>query len=63
MRSADAPYAPTALLLGAAGAAIAGGIVGMRAILMNRERSFTIVLSVLVGVFVLLFSIGELMGH
>ena len=52
-----------ALLLGAAGAAIAGGIVGMLAILMNRERSFTIVLSVLVGAFVLLFSIGELMAH
>jgi hypothetical protein len=52
-----------ALLLGAAGAGIAGGIVGMLAILMRRERSFTVVLSVLVGGFVLLFSIGELMGH
>ncbi len=52
-----------ALLLGAAGAAIAGGVVGTLAIVLNRERSFTIVLSVLVGALVLLFSIGELMGH
>ncbi len=48
-----------ALLLGAAGAGIAGGIVGILAILRNRERSFTIVLSVVVGALVLWFSIGE----
>ncbi len=52
-----------ALLLGAAGAAIAGGITGVLAAVVRRERSFAILLSVLVGGFVLLWTIGELGGH
>ena len=51
------------LLLSAVGAAIAGGIVGALALVAKRERSFTILLSVLLGAFVLYWTIGEMMGH
>jgi len=52
-----------ALLLGAAGAAIGGGIVGALALMLKHERSFAVLLSVLVGGFVLLWTIAELVGH
>jgi hypothetical protein len=51
------------LLLGAAAAAITSAIVGALAIVAKRERSFTVLLSVLMGAFVLYWTIGELMGH
>jgi hypothetical protein len=51
------------LLLVAAAAAITSGIVGALAIVAKRERSFMVVLSVLVGAFVIYWTIGELMGH
>jgi hypothetical protein len=51
------------LILGAAAAAIAGAIVGVLALVAKRERSFIILLSVLLGAFVLYWTIAELMGH
>jgi hypothetical protein len=51
------------LLVSAAAAAITGGIVGVLALVAKRERSFTVLLSVLLGAFVLYWTIGELMGH
>jgi hypothetical protein len=50
------------LLLSAAAAAIISGIVGALAIVVKGERSFAVVLSVLVGAFVIYWTIGELMG-
>ena len=50
------------LLLSAAAAAIVGAIVGVLAIVAKRERSFTILLSVLLGAFVLFGTICELVG-
>ena len=50
------------LLLGAAAAGIAGAIVGVLAIVAKRERSFLILLSVLLGAFVLYWTIGSLAG-
>ncbi|MCH7761818.1 hypothetical protein IIA15_10545 [candidate division TA06 bacterium] len=51
------------LILGAAAAAITGAIVGALALVAKRERFFIILLSVLLGVFVLYWTIAELMGH
>ena len=51
------------LILGAAAAAITGAIVGALALVAKRERSFLIVLSILLGAFVLYWAIAELMGH
>jgi len=50
------------LLLSAAAAAIAGGIAGVFAFAMRRERSFTVILSILLGAFVIYWTIGELVG-
>jgi hypothetical protein len=50
------------LLLGAAAAGITGAIVGVLAFVGKRERSFTILLSVLLGAFVLYWTIGSLAG-
>ena len=49
------------LILGAAAAAITGAIAGALALVAKRERSFIIALSVLLGSFVLYFTIGSLM--
>ncbi len=51
------------LILGAAAAAITGAIVGVLALVAKRERSLIILLSVLLGAFVLYWTIAELMGH
>lgn len=51
------------LLLSAAAVAIGGAIVGVLAIVAKRERSFTILLSILLGAFVFLWTISELVGH
>src|SRR5438552_14067897 len=50
------------LLLGAAAAGIAGGIVGVLAIVAKRERSFLIMLSILAGAVDLFWTIGSLLG-
>lgn len=50
------------LLIGASVASIAGAIVGVLALLAKRERSFMILLSVLLGAFVLYWTIGSLAG-
>lgn len=50
------------LLLGAAAAGITGFIVGVLALVTKRERSFLILLSVLLGAFVLYWTIGSLVG-
>jgi hypothetical protein len=50
------------LLLSAAVAAIIGAIVGALAIVAKRERSFTILLSVLLGAYVLYWTICQLTG-
>lgn len=46
------------LILGAATAAISGGIVGALALALKRERSFTVVLSVILGAFALYLTIA-----
>ena len=46
------------LLLSAAAAAIGGGIVGTIALAVKRERSLTVLLSVLLGAFVLYWTIA-----
>lgn len=51
------------LLIGASATAIIGGILGLLALVAKRERSFTILLSILVGGFVLFWTIAELGGH
>ena len=51
------------LILGAAAAAISGAIVGALTLVAKRERSFMILLSVLLGAVVLYWTIAELMGH
>jgi hypothetical protein len=50
------------LLLGAAAAGITGAIVGVLALVAERERSFLILLSVLLGAIVLYWTIGSLAG-
>jgi hypothetical protein len=50
------------LLLGAAAAGITGAIVGVLALVAKRERSFLILLSVLLGAFALYWTIGSLAG-
>jgi hypothetical protein len=50
------------LLLGAAAAAITGAIVGVLALAARRERSVLILLSVLLGAFVLYWTMGSLAG-
>jgi hypothetical protein len=50
------------LLLGAAAAGITGAIVGVLALVLKRERSFMILSSVLLGAFVLFWTIGSLAG-
>lgn len=51
------------LILAAAAAAVAGGIVGTLALVVKGERSVITVLSVLVGAFVLYWTTAELVGH
>jgi len=50
------------LYIGATAAAIIGAIVGVLAFVVKRERSFLILLSVLVGAVVLYWTIGSLAG-
>jgi hypothetical protein len=50
------------LLLGAAAAGIAGAIVGVLALVTKRERSLMILVSVLLGAFVLYWTVGSLAG-
>ena len=50
------------LLLGAAAAGISGAIAGVLAFVAKRERSFLILLSVLLGACVLYWTIGSLAG-
>lgn len=51
------------LILGAVAAAITGGMVGALALGSQRERSLWVMLSGLLGAFVLYWTIGELTGH
>ena len=51
------------LILSAAVAAIGGAIMGVLALVAKGERSFTVLLSVFVGAFVLYGTVCELMGH
>jgi len=51
------------LILSAAAAAIAGGIVGVIAMVAKRERSFMILLSIVVGAVVAYWTIAEVVGH
>ncbi len=51
------------LLLGAAAAAITSGIVGALAMVAKGERSLTVLVSVLVGAFVIYWTIGEFLGN
>src|SRR5262249_9359160 len=50
------------LLLGAAAAGISGAIVGILALVAKGERSLMILVSVLLGAFVLYWTIGSLAG-
>jgi len=50
------------LILSAATTAIAGAILGVLALTLKRERSYLIILSIIIGSFVLYWTIGELMG-
>ena len=50
------------LLLSAAAAAIAGGLAGLYACAFRRERSIAVILSILLGAFVVYWTIGELLG-
>lgn len=50
------------LLLGAAAAGITGAVVGVLAFVAKRERSFLILLSVLLGAVVLYWTIGSMAG-
>ncbi len=50
------------LLLGAAASAIGGGVEAVLANALRRERSFFLIPSVLLGLLVLFFTIGELLG-
>ena len=51
------------LILGAAVSAISGAIVGTMAFLVKHERSLLPLLSIIVGGFVLYWTIAELIGH
>lgn len=51
------------LILGAAAAAIAGAFAGVLAFVMRRERSILIALSVLLGAYVLFWTVAEAFGH
>jgi hypothetical protein len=51
------------LILSTAATAITGAILGVLALVLKRERSILIVVSTLIGSFVLYWTIGELMGH
>ena len=51
------------ILIGAAAAAVTGGVVGALAVVANRERSLTILLSVLVGAFVLWWTVSGIVGQ
>jgi len=50
------------LLLSAAASAIAGGIAGVFAFAVRHERSFAVILSILLAAFVVYWTIGELVG-
>ena len=50
------------LYFGATAAAISGALVGVLALVAKRERSFLILLSVLLGACVLYWTIGSLAG-
>jgi hypothetical protein len=50
------------LYIGATVAAISGAIVGVLAVMVKRERSFLILLSILLGAVVLYWTIGSLAG-
>ena len=51
------------LILGAAAAAVTGAMVGALALAAKRERSFMILLSVLLGAYVLYWTIAQLVGR
>lgn len=50
------------LILGAAAAGISGGIAGVQALVTKRERSWMILLSVLLGAFVVYLVIAKLIN-
>lgn len=50
------------LLIGASASGIGGGAVAVVAFFLKRERSFILVPIVLLGLFVLLFTLGEVFG-
>ena len=51
------------LLIGASASGIGGGVVALFGVFLKRERSFILVPIVLLGLFVLLFTLGEVGGH
>ncbi len=51
------------LILSTAAAGITGAILGVIALVFKRERSILIILSIIIGSFVLYWTIGELMSH
>jgi len=50
------------LILSATACGISGALVGILAVLVRRERSWTILLSVLVGSYVLFWTVAEIIG-
>ena len=51
------------LLLGTAVSGILGGLLGGVALTVGRERSILVLISLLVGGFVLVWTIAEIIGH
>ena len=51
------------LLISAVASAITGGVTAVAAIIRKRERSFLLLPTLLLGIFVLFFTVGELIGH
>ncbi|MGA9116681.1 MAG: hypothetical protein WB626_07900 [Bacteroidota bacterium] len=50
-------------LLAAAVAAVAGGVIASGAMIWKGERSLLVFIALLIGLFVLLFAVGEIRGH
>jgi len=50
-------------LLTAAGSGLAGGVTAVVAVFWKRERSLFVFTALLLGLFVLIFALGELLGE
>lgn len=53
----------TSTILAAGVSGVAAGVVSALAIILRRERSLLVFLTLLLGLFVLVFRLGELVGH